>query len=102
MKVVTYGKSTALALGLTGIALLSILALAVYSSIELVRFERVETRRTLVVYAPGQTLFRGMHVRMIDLTGTLSRLGYVETRALPTPPRQFRRPPVRWEVFLRH
>ena len=101
MNLLTRGKLTAAALGLGGLLLLSMLALAAYSSIELARFERMESRRAVVVYAAGQTLSRGTHVRMIDLAGTLGRLGYVETRALPTARGQFRRTSDAWDVSLR-
>ena len=50
-------------------------ALAVYSWVELARFERVEARRTAFVYAAPQTLAPGVHVRLADLAGTLARLG---------------------------
>ena len=101
MKLTGHGRSTVLTVGLAGFLLLSMLGLAVYSSTELIRFERLESRRAVVFYAAGQTLSRGIHVRMIDLAGTLGRLGYVETRALPTARGQFRRTADVWEVSPR-
>src|SRR5262245_21924280 len=76
--------SVRLALGLAGgMVLLTVVVMAVYSTIELGRFDRVESRRAVVVYAAGQTLSRGANVRMIDLAATLGRLGYTETRGVP-------------------
>jgi len=74
---------------------------AVYSSIELARFARIEGRRTVIVYAAGQTLAPGVHVRLIDLARTLLRLGYVETRILAAAPGQFRRTTDAWTIFPR-
>ena len=76
-------------------------ALAVYSWVELARFERVEARRTAFVYAAPQTLAPGVHVRLADLAGTLARLHYMETRASPRAPGQFRLTASRWELSLR-
>ena len=101
MKGITGGKFSTFALGLAALTLLSGMALAIYSSIELARFAKVETRRAVVIYAAGQTLFPGTHVRLIDLAGTLARLGYVETRALPTARGQFRRAAGAWDISLR-
>jgi len=101
MKVFTWGKSSARAFGLAGLVLLPVTMVAVYSSIELARFARVEARRAVIVYAAGQTLGPGVHVRLIDLGGTLARLGYVETRNVPTAPGQFRRTAGEWNIFPR-
>src|SRR6266540_224431 len=101
MKVFTWGKSSALAFGLGGLVLLPVTMVAVYSSIELSRFARVEARRAVIIYAAGQTLGPGVHVRLIDLGGTLARLGYVETRNVPTAPGQFRRTAGEWNIFTR-
>jgi len=101
MKVLTWGKSHRLALGLAGLLVLPVTVVAIYSSIELARFARVEGRRTVIVYAAGQMLEPGVHVRLIDLAGTLARLGYVETRNLPAEPGQFRRTPATWDILSR-
>lgn len=73
----------------------------IYSWIELARFARSEGRRTVIVYAAGQSLGLGVHVRLIDLAGTLVRLGYLETRDLPTTPGQFRRTSATWNILPR-
>ena len=101
MKIFTWGKFPAVAIGLGGLVLLPLAIVAVYSSIELSRFARVEARRTVTIYAAGQSLSPGVHVRLIDLAGTLSRLGYIETRNVPTGPGQFRRAPGVWNIFPR-
>jgi penicillin-binding protein 1B len=89
------------ALGVAGCVLLLGIAAAVYSSIELVRLERVERRAAVVIYAAGQTLSRGVHVGMIDLAGTLARLGYTETQAQPTAAGQYRRTATACEIVRR-
>jgi len=101
MKVFNWGRSSALIVGLAGLLLLSMTMVAVYSSIELARFARIEGRRTVIVYAAGQTLAPGVHVRLIDLARTLLRLGYVETRILAAAPGQFRRTTDAWTIFPR-
>ena len=101
MKVIGHRGSAALALGLAGLILVLMLAVIVYSTIELARFERLESRRAVVVYAAGQTLSGGTNVRMIELAGTLGRLGYVETRGMPAARGQFRRTGGSWDIVLR-
>ena len=101
MKILDRRVSVILALALSGVLALSMLALIVYSTIELKRFEHVDNRRAVVVYASGQTLFRGVNVRMIDLAGTLGRLGYVETHGSAPGRGQFRRTGGSWEISLR-
>jgi penicillin-binding protein 1B len=90
-----------IALGLAGSMLLAGVALATYSAIELARFERTDTQRTVFIHAAGQVLAPGTHVRLIDLAGTLARLGYVESRGIPTARGQFRRTPAAWDISLR-
>jgi penicillin-binding protein 1B len=101
MKVFAWGRSSVLAAGLAGLVLIPVTMVAVYSSIELSRFARVEARRAVVIHAAGQTLDPGVHVRLIDLGGTLARLGYIETRNAPTAPGQFRRTSAAWNIFPR-
>lgn len=79
----------------------ALLALVVYSWVELRRFERVEARRTAFVYAAPQALARGVHVRLADLPGTLSRLQYTEVPDPPAAPGQFRRGAAAWDLYLR-
>src|SRR5262245_58580227 len=93
------GRWRALLLGL-------VLALAIggpfaYSAIELARFERADARRATFIYAAGQSLAPGTNVQRIGLAATLSRLGYSETRAIPSSPGQFRRVGSDWELVLR-
>ncbi|HEX3177562.1 MAG TPA: PBP1A family penicillin-binding protein [Methylomirabilota bacterium] len=90
-------------LGLAAIVLigLALVALLVYSWVELARFDRVEARRTAFVYAAPQALAVGVHVRHADLLGTLTRLHYTETRQAPQAPGQFRRGAAQWDLSLR-
>jgi len=101
MKLASHRESAALALALTGVTFLLMLGVAAYSALELRRFERLESRRAVVVYAAGQTLSRGTNVRMIGLAATLGRLGYTETRGMPTVRGQFRRTGGGWDIVLR-
>jgi penicillin-binding protein 1B len=78
-----------------------IFALVLYSWVELGRFERVEARRTAFVYSAPQPLAPGVHVRLADLRGTLSRLHYIETKDVPREPGQFRRRGAGWDLYLR-
>jgi hypothetical protein len=89
MKLLPWGKPSAFTVWLAGLVLLPVMMLAVYSWIELARFAQVESRRAVIIYAAGQTLAPGVHVRLVDLAGTLARLGYVETRNLPDAPDSF-------------
>ena len=89
-----------LALAGAGLLALVVVILAIYSSVELARFERVEERRATFVYAAPQALVAGVHVRRVDLPGTLARLKYTEARGAPAPG-QFRRMGSTWEIHLR-
>src|SRR5262245_53863106 len=93
-------------LRLVGLAILAVVAvliaaLATYSSVALARFGRVEARRSTLMYAAPQPLVAGLHVRRVDLAGTLARLKYTETRTTPTAPGQYRRAGPAWEIYLR-
>ena len=93
-------------LALTGLVLVALLGVllvgvAVYSSVALARFERVEERRATFVYAAPQPLVTGVHVRRVDLAGTLTRLKYVDSRGAPPVPGQYRRITGGWEIHLR-
>src|ERR687897_173704 len=57
-------------------------------------------RLRLVGLAAG-ALVAGVHVRRIDLAGTLARLKYGEARGTPAAPGQFRRAGTTWEIYLR-
>ncbi len=94
-------KSRAIGLGLALTVLSLVAAVSIYSSIELARFERAETRRGVFIHAAGQALASGVSVRAIDLAGTLARLGYVETRGRPGAPGQFRRAGGTWDIVPR-
>jgi penicillin-binding protein 1B len=91
----------ALAFGAAGLLGVLVLSLAVYSSVALARFERVEERRATLVYAAPQPLVAGMNVRRVDLAGTLARLKYHDSQGAPPLPGQFRRLPGAWEINLR-
>ncbi len=76
-------------------------AVAIYSGVELARFEREEARRATLVYAEGQRLVPGVSVRAVDLAAILGRLGYSEVRGGVTAPGQYRRGAASWEIFSR-
>src|SRR2546425_304626 len=97
----TRRRSTRVALGLAGVGGLALLALLVYSAVELARFDRVETRRAALVYAAPQALAAGVQVNVADLAGTLTRLSYRETHGAPDAPGQFQRDGGDWEIYLR-
>src|SRR5215470_3144361 len=82
------------------VAGLALVGLVVYSTVELERFGRAETRRTTYLYAAGQPLTTGVNIRAIDLASTLARLRYAETRGAPTAPGQFRRAAGGWDIYL--
>src|SRR3989475_198423 len=93
-------------LRLRGVAAAALLAVvfvtvAIYSSLALARFERMEERRATFVYAAAQPLLSGVHVRRVDLAGTLVRLKYADSRGAVPAPGQFRRVGSAWEINLR-
>jgi penicillin-binding protein 1B len=94
-------KARTVLIGLAGLTVLATLAAAVSSTLELRRFARAEARRSLFVYMAGQRLAPGVHVRLIDLAGTLGRLGYTEVRGTPSAPGQFRRGQAVWDIIPR-
>jgi len=81
--------------------LIALVTVAIYSSLALARFERVEERRATFVYAAAQPLVAGVHVRRVDLAGALARLKYADSRAATPAPGQFRRVGSTWEIHLR-
>jgi penicillin-binding protein 1B len=90
-----------LGLGTGALLAVVVLLLAIYSVLALARFERVETRRATYVYAAPQPLIAGVHVRRVELAGTLARLKYAESRSAPTAPGQYRRAGSAWDIYLR-
>src|SRR5438445_3878397 len=84
-----------------GVLVLGLMTVGVYTAVELSRFQRVESRRTTLVYAAGQRLVPGVNVRTIDLAGTLRRLKYKEVQAPVTTPGQFHREADAWELYLK-
>jgi penicillin-binding protein 1B len=86
---------------LVGLIVLALIGLAGYSLFELRRFERAEARRSTFLYAAGQPLAPGVHVRLVDLAGALARLKYAEVRGTPKAPGQFSRRSDAWELHLR-
>jgi len=93
-------RALRIALALAAVVALALVALVVYSAVELARFDRVEARRAALVYAMPQPLAAGVHVKLTDLAGTLTRLSYTETRGEPDPG-HFRRVGNSWEIHLR-
>jgi len=82
---------------LLGILVLVAGGLAIYAARALSRFERVEARRSTVLYAAPPVLRSGVHVGALDLAGILSRQGYRETRNAGAPG-QFSRSESAWEI----
>src|SRR5256886_14751060 len=97
----TRRRRTLVALGVAAIGGLALLALLVYSAVELARFDRVKTRRAALVYAAPQPLAAGVQVKIADLAGTLTRLSYTETPGAPDAPGQVHRAEGDWEIPLR-
>ena len=93
--------ATLVVLGLGALLGIGLLALTVYSAVELARFDRVEVRRAALVYAMPQPLAVGVHVKLADLAGTLTRLSYTEAPGDPTAPGRFRRAGATWDIYLR-
>ncbi len=71
--------------------------LAIYAARALSRFERVEARRSTVLYAAPPVLRPGVNVSALDLAGILGRQGYRETRSAGAPG-QFSRSDSAWEI----
>jgi len=94
-------KLSIVALGLAGALCLSAMALVAYSTVELARFGHAETQRAVFIHSAGQALEPGVSVRAIDLVGILARLGYTETKAVPTASGQYRRAGGAWDIYLR-
>ena len=101
MRALAGRRLTVVGLGLASVAAVTIVALVVYSTVEIARFERAEARRAVSIHAAGQVLAPGTSVRAIDLHGMLARLGYTEMRTAPAAPGQFRRTPGGWDMILR-
>jgi penicillin-binding protein 1B len=76
-------------------------AVAIYSAEELGSFARGEVSRSTVIYTLGQSLAPGTDVRLVNLAGTLARLGYREARRPPAEPGQFQQSAGAWEIVLR-
>src|SRR5690242_12447055 len=92
-------RLTLFAGGLLAILLVVSAGLALYSARALSRFDRVEARRSTVIYAAPPVLRTGVNVGALDLAGILARLGYRETRAV-TGPGQFSRSDSAWDIFV--
>src|SRR5437762_9380266 len=95
------GRLRLVGAGAAAVLVILLVTLAIYSSLALARFERVEERRATFVYAAAQPLVAGVHVRRVDLAGALARLKYVDSRAASPVPGQFRRIGSTWEIHLR-
>src|SRR5204863_9583425 len=81
----------AVLLSLGVVAVLCLLSVLIYSSVELGRFERAQTRQGTLGYAAPLALAPGVNVRLVDLATTLGRLKYSETKTAPAAPGQFSR-----------
>ncbi|HME96701.1 MAG TPA: PBP1A family penicillin-binding protein [Methylomirabilota bacterium] len=89
-------------LSLVGLVLLGFIALvvtgtALYAARALSRFERVEARRSTLLYAAPPILKSGVNVTALDLAGLLGRLGYRETKGAGGPG-QFARTDGAWDI----
>src|SRR5437868_4987466 len=73
------GRLRLVSAGLAAVLVVLLATLVVYSWLALARFERVEERRATFVYAGAQPLVPGVHVRRVDLAGTLARLKYADS-----------------------
>ena len=73
--------------------------LALYAARALSRFERVEARRSTLLYAAPAILRPGVNVTTLDLGGILSRLGYRGTRGADGPG-QFSRTDAAWDIYV--
>ena len=71
--------------------------LAIYSARALSKFERVEARRSTLLYAAPPMLRPGVSVSALDLAGLLGRLGYRESRSAAGPG-QFSRTDSAWDI----
>jgi len=67
-------RTSLVLLALASVAGLALLALVIYSAVELARFDRVEARRAALIYTMPQALAVGVHIKIADLAGTLTRL----------------------------
>src|SRR3984893_11557759 len=76
-------RLTLFAAALFGVLVLVAGGLAIYSARALSKFERVEARRSTVLYAAPPVLRPGVSVGALDRAGTVIRLGYRETRSAP-------------------
>ncbi|HEX7787852.1 MAG TPA: PBP1A family penicillin-binding protein, partial [Methylomirabilota bacterium] len=90
-------RLTFVAAVLLGLIVLSVGGTALYAARALSRFERVEARRSTLLYAAPPVLRTGVNVSALDLAGLLGRLGYRETKAAGGPG-QFSRTDSAWEI----
>jgi penicillin-binding protein 1B len=88
----------AIATAISGGILLS--GLVAYTVRSLARFDRAGAQATAIIYSAPQMLRRGVRVDVIDLAGTLRRLGYREVSGPPAPG-EFRRNANTWDLYLR-
>jgi penicillin-binding protein 1B len=86
--------------GLAVMLALGVVVVAIYTGVELARFERALARRATVIYATGQPLALGFNVRALELAETLARLGYQEAATAPAQPGQFQPTSSAWEIWV--
>jgi len=92
-------RLTLFAAALFGVLVLVAGGLAIYSARALSKFERVEARRSTVLYAAPPVLRPGVSVGALDLAGLLGRLGYRETRSAAGAG-QFSRSDGAWDIAV--
>jgi penicillin-binding protein 1B len=90
-------RLTLFAGALLGILILVGGGLAIYSARALSKFERVEARRSTLLYAAPAMLRPGVSVTALDLAGLVGRLGYRESRSAAGPG-QFSRTESGWDI----
>ena len=92
-------RLTLFAAALLGILVVVGGGLAIYSLRALSKFERVEARRSTLLYAAPPVLRSGVSVGAFDLAGILGRLGYREARTAAGPG-QFSRSDSAWDIYV--
>jgi penicillin-binding protein 1B len=92
-------RASPVAVVLLALVILSVGGVALYAARALSKFERVEARRSTLLYAAAPILRPGVNVTALDLAGLLSRLGYREAKGA-SGPGQFSRTDGAWDIRM--